>query len=134
VDANPRRIETWSGSNWKTKCLKLEVNVPLPFNRREFDVVVGTDFLEHLSEYAAFWVIKEAEEIAKKYIIWFTPIGFMDTEKYQAGLVTCEYDKHLSGFTPEYFANLGYSLDVYEAFHFYEGKVWGAMWAWKSVA
>jgi len=134
IDANQVKLDTWKNSSWETKCFTAFCTVPFPFEKDSFDVVVGTDFLEHLSEDTAEWVILEAEYIAKKYVIWFTPIGFMDTEIYQPGLVNCEYDKHLSGFTPEYFTNWGYKTQIYDVFHIYGDKTWGAIWAWKDVS
>jgi|WetSurMetagenome_2_1015567.scaffolds.fasta_scaffold37924_5 hypothetical protein len=134
IDANPLRVETWKDSGWETYCHTVQIGCILPFEKKEFDIVVGTDFLEHLSNNTAKWLMLEAEYIAKKYVIWFTPIGFMDTEKYQAGLVTCDYDKHLSGFTPDFFTSQGYEVQVYDVFHIYGDKTWGAMWAWKDVS
>jgi hypothetical protein len=105
----------------------------LPFEEGEFDVVIGTDFLEHLPEKDVPFAILEAEYATKKYVIWFTPIGFMDTEKYQPELITSEYDRHLSGFEPEYFTSKRYKIDILPDFHSYGSKVWGAMWCWYDI-
>lgn len=133
IDANCSKLPRWKENGWDTHCIELGKKVVLPFAPKSFDLVIGTDFLEHLTMDDANHVIKIAEELAKKYVVWFTPIGFLDVEKYQSALCHSEYDKHLSGFEPEFFRALGYTVDVYENFHRIGSHSWGAMWSYKEL-
>ena len=43
------------------------------FLEKSFDIVTGIDFIEHLKKEEGFEMIKKAEKIARKKVIFFTP-------------------------------------------------------------
>jgi len=57
----------------KTVNHSLEAGVRLPFNDDEFDMVLCSEVLEHLEKSLRFWILKEIERVAKKYIILTNP-------------------------------------------------------------
>jgi hypothetical protein len=115
LDGNPEKAKQWVGSGWVPLQLEIYDELPLPDN--SFDVVIGTDFLEHLRQRQMELIVEEAERVASKYVIWFTPKGFIDVRIYQAHMIEHPLDIHQIGIEPEFFANRGYEVEVLKDFH-----------------
>lgn len=77
-----------------------------------FDAVLALDIIEHLPKDEGFELIAEAERVASKFVLFFTPLGFVSqhcegTDSW--GLHGCEWQEHRSGWMPEDFP--GYEFD-----------------------
>jgi SAM-dependent methyltransferase len=70
-----------------------------------FDVVVALDVVEHFEKEEGSALIEEATRVAGRKVIFMTPNGF----QYQAPAPDNPYQEHLSGWTPQEFADLGFS-------------------------
>lgn len=75
---------------------------------KSYDVVLLSDIIEHFNTKNAKFLIKECERIAIKKVIIFTPNGFMKQDDIDGN----KYQKHLSGWDPEYFIKNNYSVDT----------------------
>lgn len=136
LDANPEHLKSWmdNSNSWLPLYLELFSGTPLPFIEDTFDVVIGTDFLEHFDIDDVDYIIEEAEIVASKYVIWFTPIGFLDTEKYQSEHVHTEWDIHRCGLESKFFKDRGYKVETIKNMHNFGNIHFDALWAWRSVS
>lgn len=130
VEALPNKAATYVNTDWIP--LQMQLVQTLPFPSGCFDVVIGTDFIEHLHKPQATNILVEAERVARRYIIWFTPIGFLDTQKYQNESVYSDLDIHNSQWQPEEFRQRGYQVDVIKNMHNFGKTHFDAMWAYKE--
>jgi len=73
-------------------------------NSKSTDVCMAIDVVEHFEKEKSLSLIKHMERIAKKRVVIFTPRGF----RVQDHLAPNDYQKHLCGFDPEEFVDLGY--------------------------
>lgn len=73
---------------------------------RKFDIVIMSDVIEHLPKRIGIEVLEKCEELTQKYIILQTPYGFME-QGPEFGNV---YQRHLSGWFPDEFRGLGYTV------------------------
>ena len=101
---------------------------------KSFDCVLALDLIEHLSKTDGLKLIKEAERIAKKRVIIFTPNGFLKQEIFDdnAGQV------HLSGYSVKEMRDMGYSIFGISGLKFLRKergaiKFWPAV-VWRNVA
>ncbi len=81
-------------------------NLKKYFKNKSVDVVYCIDVVEHLKRSQSISLISDMENIAKKMIIIRTTNGFI----HQDTLNKNTYQKHLSGFSPNYFSKKGYKL------------------------
>lgn len=131
IEALPEKAVTYVNTDWVP--LQIQLIQTLPFPSGSFDLVMGTDFIEHLHKPQAWSIIREAERVARKYIVWFTPVGFLDTQRYQSEHVYSELDIHNSQWQPEEFRQIGYAVDVIKNMHNFGDVSFDAMWAWKYL-
>ncbi len=75
------------------------------FGRREFDIVIAIDFIEHLSMDDGGKLLRWIEEHTKLGAAIYTPNGFLQQPSLEEG----DFQKHLSGWTVDDFRAAGYS-------------------------
>ena len=131
IESIPEKAATFVNTDWIP--LQMHLIQTLPFPSGSFDLVIGTDFIEHLHKPQANSMLLEAERVARKWIIWFTPVGFLDTLKYQNEHVYTEFDIHNSQWQPEEFISMGYSVGVIKNMHNFGDVHFDAMWVWKVL-
>lgn len=94
------------------------------FGSKEFDCVLASDLLEHLTEQNGYRLITAMEKIARKKVIIYTPNGFLPQEE--------EYDnpmqKHLSGWNPQKMKHQGYRVFGIEGFKPLRGRMAEIHW------
>lgn len=114
------------------------------FLPKSLDSVTLIDVIEHFEKVVAWDVLRQAEEIAAKRVIVFTPRGFfqqLDVDHY--GLGGESFQRHRSGWEVEDFDRLGYNTLIFSMFHDQSNKafleVYGknakpvdALLAWKD--
>lgn len=101
-------------------------NAPDHFQGRDFNLLVMTDVLEHLTDKDARKLLDEMDLLCRAMVI-FTPVGpwLMDPKSTHP-------DVHKSAWTPEQFWADGWEVLEYPTYHRYEGgQFLGAFWAWK---
>jgi len=131
-DLDRGKLKSWIDTDWlpiQGDALEL-ANI---FIDKTFDLVIATDLIEHLNKGEGLAFLNNAEIIAKKAIIIFTPNGFLDTEKYQANDVHSELDVHKSGWTEEDFNELGYKTELVKDLHNFGDVKFDGIWAWKEL-
>lgn len=75
------------------------------FGQKTFDACIAIDLIEHLPKNAGYQLLNDMESRAKKYVVIFTPNGFIP-----------QYDKknklqeHLSGWTPGEMRRCGFNV------------------------
>lgn len=114
------------------------------FLPKSLDSVTLIDVIEHFEKEVAWEVLRQAEAIAAKKVIVFTPRGFfqqMEVDHY--GLGGESFQRHRSGWEVEDFQNLAYNVVIFSKFHDQRNKaflqVYGnnaepidALLAWKD--
>lgn len=96
-----------------------------------FDVILGIDFIEHLSRPDAISLIGEMKYLASKVIL-FTPEGSHPQEKDHYNMGGDHWQTHRSTWTAEDFERLGFSVERWADFHKWaqdRGCDPGAIWA-----
>lgn len=91
------------------------------FADKSVDSIFLLDVIEHLPKDVGFEVVVECERVAREQIVIFTPLGFMPQDLKNGetdgwGLSGGSVQEHLSGWTPEDFAQT-WSFYVSEDFH-----------------
>jgi len=113
------------------------------FPCKSIDSAYLCDVIEHIDRDLAVKCLAKLQEIVKRQLILFTPIGFMpqdpdeaDAKTDQWGMGGTEWQKHRSGWTPDEFpAEKGWTVIACRDFHQEDGygrplaKPFGAMWA-----
>lgn len=93
------------------------------FLPNSLDSVTLIDVIEHFEKKVAFDVLRQAEEIAAKKVIVFTPRGFFKQIKVDHyGLGGESYQRHRSGWEVEDFQRLGYNIIIFNKFHDHKNK------------
>ena len=77
------------------------------FPEKSIDVIQACDFIEHLTKEDGLEWLKNAERIARKAILIFTPIGLVHSPAADFHPEN-PYEKHLSEWTYEEFEKLGF--------------------------
>ena len=88
------------------------------FLPKSLESVTLIDVIEHFEKRVAWDVLRQAEEIATKKVIVFTPRGFfkqLDVDHY--GLGGESFQRHRSGWEVEDFQKLGYNIIIFSKFH-----------------
>jgi hypothetical protein len=82
------------------------------------DLVMLIDVLEHFAADQARDVLRQAESVAARLVLLFTPRGEFPQEGFDAfSLGGEEYQKHRSAWEPEDLVELGYRVVVLSRFH-----------------
>jgi hypothetical protein len=82
------------------------------------DLVTMIDVVEHFSPDDARDVLRQAESVAARRVVLFTPRGYFPQEGFDAfGLGGEEYQRHRSSWEPEDLAALGYRVYVLSGYH-----------------
>lgn len=88
------------------------------FLPKSFDSVTLIDVIEHFEKEEGLAVLKQAEIIAIRRIIVFTPRGFFSQNGMDLFNLGGEiYQEHRSGWEIEDFIELGYNVMVFSQFH-----------------
>lgn len=88
------------------------------FLGNSLDSVTLIDVIEHFEKEVALDVLRQAEEIAAKKVIVFTPRGFFQQiEVDHYGLGGESYQRHRSGWEAEEFQKLGYNVVIFSKYH-----------------
>jgi SAM-dependent methyltransferase len=83
-----------------------------------FSAVTLIDSLEHFTMAEGMELLRKAEMIASNRVVVFTPRGFFPQEGTDHFHLQGEYyQRHWSGWEPEDFLKLGYSVTVLKGFH-----------------
>jgi len=97
------------------------------FHDRVVDSVLAFDVIEHLEKEDGHALLEEAVRVARKQIVIFTPLGFVEQTEDAWNMKGEYWQKHRSGWTPEDFE--GWDLACCKDYH---GKC-GAFWAVKNL-
>jgi len=89
----------------------------LPFRSKSFDVVMALDLIEHLEKDNGLKLLTLMEEVAKKQVIVFTPVGFLLQEPYDTIL-----QLHRSGWYLKEFNSRGYKCRGINGLFFLRGE------------
>lgn len=82
------------------------------------DLVTLIDVIEHFTADDAREVLRQAESVARRRVVLFTPRGEFPQEGYDAfGLGGEDYQRHRSAWEPEDLAELGYRVVVLLGYH-----------------
>ena len=88
------------------------------FLPKSIDCISMIDVIEHLDKETGFNILQQAERIAVKKVIIFTPRGFFNQKANDHyGLGGESFQKHRSGWEVEDFVNKGYKVIVFSQFH-----------------
>ncbi|SFJ69308.1 hypothetical protein SAMN02799624_05527 [Paenibacillus sp. UNC496MF] len=88
------------------------------FIPKTFSAVSFMDSIEHFGKHDALKMLRDAELIAKKQVIVFTPRGFFPQANMDHyGLNGEEFQTHRSGWEPEEFEELGFDVVVMKGQH-----------------
>jgi len=80
--------------------------------------VLLSDVVEHFTKKDALTVIRQAEEVAVKRVVIFTPRGYFPQDGYDYYNMQGEkYQQHRSGWEPEEFEAMGYDVVVMKGLH-----------------
>jgi len=113
----------------KNKFTVLKVNLSKEqldiFVDNSFDVVLLLDIVEHFDKSIAINLIKQAERIARKKVIIYTPSGFLKQEKSPNSTwgANNPYQKHRCGFKAEELESMGYEVICLTDQYFNFGKI-----------
>lgn len=91
------------------------------FPEKSFDYVAGFDVIEHVEKDDGFALMRMAEKIARKKVIFYTPNGFFP----QGAEGGNEYQRHRSGWTVEEMQLRGYRVTGYHGFKIFSPKEFG---------
>lgn len=119
IDIHRPYLENWPQMNPAAIPLNLSANVlHKVFLPKTVDAVSFIDSLEHLTPVEARTALSDAERIARRVVLVFTPSGSFPQQDYDAwGLGGERFQRHHSTWQPEDFTALGYDVLVHVAFH-----------------
>lgn len=109
---NPRKIPNFIRINSPAE------EISRIFPDKSIDSVTMIDVIEHMEKRTAIEVLRQAEKIAQKGVIIFTPRGFFrqsNIDHYALGGE--DFQIHRSGWEAEEFLALGYSVVIFSQFH-----------------
>ena len=122
IEANPQRIVSFKKELHKNKISEdnkffLIHNFSdgnILFVKDSFDCVVLLDVIEHLSKENAEMLLKNIEVVAKKMVIIFTPLFFLEQESINDLSFDKRYDTHKCGFDSKEFEDKGYVVELFD--------------------
>lgn len=86
------------------------VNLPKKITKKNYDVVFASQVLEHLKKNDGKKAIKVWLRMVTKRLVITTPVGFIEYEPIEEKDENNPLQKHLSGWSPEEFVNLGFKV------------------------
>ena len=90
------------------------------FPEKSFDIVTGIDFIEHLKKEEGFEIIKKAEKIARKKVIFFTPRKWSENKRAVEDSHYWSYGNpanyHQSLWNDEDFIKQGYEIVPFQGY------------------
>ena len=114
------------------------------FPAKSVDSVFALDMIEHLEKEEGHKLLEQAERIARRQIIVFTPFDFYpqpyddSNNRDRWGMEGGYWQAHRSGWRPEDFGE-GWEFVCCEAYHFVDhhdqqlDKPFGAIWAIRNL-
>jgi len=90
-----------------------DLNEPNGLAGMSFDCVMGIDIVEHFVKDDAVRLIARCEQIAKKEVLFFIPVGAHPQTKDDRGFKNDYYQVHRSTWHPEDMERLGYDVWYY---------------------
>jgi hypothetical protein len=114
------------------------------FGEKSVDTVFLLDVIEHLDKKTGERLLKLTEKIARRQIVIFTPLGFVEQKKLHDGkdawgLNGAEWQEHKSGWLPEDFDE-SWEIIACKDFHLNNNigekldEPFGAFWAIKNIS
>jgi hypothetical protein len=103
---------------------------------KSVDTVFALDFIEHLTKGEGFDFLAQAERVARRQVVLFTPLGYFP-QSYEGadetdnwGMHGGYWQTHRSGWTPEDFPT-GWDIIACRDYHTHnrQGKPSGCLWA-----
>lgn len=96
-----------------------------------FDAVLAIDLLEHFSEQKAQVLLTRMERVAKKLVVVWTTLGYIEQAPFDIDGNANPYEEHQNWNPDEaMFRRLGWSTEVFGAWHEARG---GAILAWRVL-
>ena|ERR1700686_1265642 len=80
---------------------------PLPLTDKSVDAAIALELIEHLPKDDGYLLLQDLERVARKVVIVTTPCGYLP----QGPLRGNPYQCHLSGWLPDEFRALGFSVN-----------------------
>jgi 2-polyprenyl-3-methyl-5-hydroxy-6-metoxy-1,4-benzoquinol methylase len=87
--------------------------LPIP----AFDMIIGFDILEHLEEQDMINLVVTCEELSKKVIVFFSPLGIEGLKAFTEDVDMNSRMKHITIIEEEFFKNRGYATTIYKNYH-----------------
>lgn len=112
----------------------LNLGISNLFLDNTLDCIIGIDVIEHLHKSAAFELLKDCESIARKYLMFFVPVGEHPQVKDDRGFGNDYYQTHRSSWSPKEMEVLGYDVCFIENYHNQPNKDTGAMFCLKMLS
>ncbi|MBI3963192.1 MAG: class I SAM-dependent methyltransferase, partial [Deinococcus sp.] len=78
----------------------------LPFREKEFDIVLCSHVIEHLSQTEGLALLERIEQIARLQVIVAAPVGFLPQDEFDDN----PYQQHRSAWFPKDFLDRGYRV------------------------
>lgn len=104
------------------------------FKENEFDCVLASDLIEHLTKEEGVELIRQMETIAKHKVIIFTPNGFLKQPECKGN----PYQLHKSGWRPIEFQYRGYKVKGINGLKclrgHHAGIKWQPKWFWIIIS
>lgn len=104
------------------------------FKGKQFDAVVALDLIEHLPKDKGRALLAKMTRLAKKKVILLTPNGFIQQIPYDGN----DFQKHLSGWTVDYFQKLGFRIYGMRGLKWLRGEYatikWKPWFFWAAVS
>jgi hypothetical protein len=130
VDAHPAAVEAAKRTGLHDAYVTMDVlrdgleTVLAENGGARFDLVALYDVIEHLPKRRGHDLLEKCESLTNKYIILQTPNGFVE----QGPEFGNEYQRHLSGWFPEDFLGLGYTVHGTSGTRYLVGYAAGCKW------
>jgi len=128
TDIDPKVFKdnpNFNGIETRVMSYKELVNI----GHKSFDVVMATDFIEHINKEEGYEFLKNAQRIAIHKVVIFTTLGYINYPNHEN-----IYLEHKCGWIPDEFNNMGYEEIIFPFFHKGSGSPkGGALLVWKNL-
>lgn len=105
IDASFSRLSKAKGRGVFDDCIACDASKP-PFIDRTFTTILCAHTIEHLEKESGIKLVSHLQEIARRYVIITTPVGYLDVDEF----VEDPLMRHKSGYTPKEMRSLGFSV------------------------